>query len=485
MQIEGFMISEDIKLKLGIAENYSDVPSEYLPYILFRDSEIVERYLKSLERPSSRNAQKCLRCGKSTRKERVCDICFAWEKLFNQWYKNDPVGKRLYNLINDSSYKEQITESTFGDCVEIGEEVRLYGGYEGLSDYGITSYDVAHLFPKKPSNGTKVGVHTRGNLLIVPSYINRKMGNHIFSEDVGEAVDISGKRRMLNNKWGVVGKKFKFIEQFKKIHWFKEKRSLEQRNSIYSPSLLLDKQAERFGLSLNKSWAMEDKWIRLLMHCLDSSEIEIESLSGFHTALVGFGFEYQDKAQFYLKGLDEEFYRRWCIERDYNPKDEIVLKAVEWFIHWQAAQERLCEFAGYNQNKDEEPYDPSSFPFLLEMYSSSIRLVISVLRDYPEHDMNLRDAVNKTNWVFPKGLKLSEQEVFKEVGLLARYFGRVNASFKEPPWPVDLEMMSMQMAYLGDGGRPERIKYSILGDYCEYPSPSIDNFVAWDKMYDI
>ena len=348
------MISEDIRLKLGIAENYSDVPSEYRPYLLSRDMEIIERYSKALARPSSQPPKKCSMCGGSMRKNRVCDICFAWERLFNAWYRNDPVGKRLYNLINDSSYKEQITESTFTDCVEAGEEARLYGSYEGLSDWGWTAYDVAHLFPKKPSTGTRVGMHTKNNLLIAPSFINRKMGNHIFSEDVGEAVDTTGKRRILKNKWGVVSKKFKFIEQFKKIHWFKEKRTLEKGNSLYSPNLLLQKQAERFGLSLDKSWAIEDKWVRLLMHCLDSSDIEMESLSGFHKALVGFGTEYPSKLQFYLKGLDEDDYRQWCIARGYNPNDEFVLKAVEWFIHWQADDEERGIFEGYNQYKDRE-----------------------------------------------------------------------------------------------------------------------------------
>jgi hypothetical protein len=466
------MISDDISVKLGIAENRSDVPSEYIPYLLARDREIAERYFKALARPSSRNAKKCSKCDKSTRKERVCDICFAWERLFNAWYRNDPVGKRLYNLINDSSYKEQITESTFADCVEIGEEARLYGSYVGLSDWGLTTYDVAHLFPKRPSSGTKLGMHTRNNLLIVPSFINRKMGNYIFSEDVGETVDIAGKRRVLRNKWGVVSKKFKFIEQFKKINWFKDRRSLEKGNSLYSPDLLLERQAERFGLSLDKSWAMEDKWLRLLMHCLDSSEIEMESLSGFHKALVGFGFEYPDRVHFYLKGLNEDDYKQWCIVRGYNPNDEFVLKAVEWFIHWQADDE-MSIFEGYNQYKDREPYDPSGFPFLLVAYSSSIRLVIKVLRDYPNHDMNLQYTPNKKMWAFPESLKLSDEEVVEEASFLAKYFNRVNASSRGTPRPVDMGMIAMQIAFLGDYGVPTRIYHTIEGEHCTYPFEEI------------
>jgi hypothetical protein len=477
------MISDDISVKLGIAENRSDVPSEYIPYLLARDREIAERYFKALARPSSRNAKKCSKCDKSTRKERVCDICFAWERLFNAWYRNDPVGKRIYNLVNNSLYKEQVTAKTFSDYVELGEIVRFYGNY-GLADDNAETYDIAHLYPKKPRSGKFVGMHTRNNLVIVPSSINRRMGNYIFSEDIGESVCIEGKRRIIKNRWKIVSKRFNFIEEFKKLDWFEDKRSLEQPNTKYSPRRLLNEQAERFGVALSDSLSEEDRWARLLMHCLDSEQVEMESLSGFHKALVGFGTEYPSKLHYYLKGMDENDYRQWCIARQYNPKDEVVLKAVEWFIHWQAHNEWYgicCVGESYQQSRYMEAYDPAYFPFLMRVYSPSIRLVIKVIRDYPECDVSLFGAR-----VFPEGLKLMEGEIDRETELLFKYLSKIyfNAKTKSVDVDVDRDSIKMQIASLSCD-KPEWIKGSILGDYCEYPIPSFDDVDAWDKMYDI
>jgi hypothetical protein len=49
---------------------------------------------------------------------------------------------------------------------------------------------------------------------------------------------------------------------------------------------------------------------------------------------------------------------------------------------------------------------------------------------------------------------------------------------------VDRDSIKMQIASLSCD-KPEWIKGSILGDYCEYPIPSFDDVDAWDKMYDI
>jgi ribosomal protein L32 len=478
-------LNDDTRLILGLAQDYDEIPEQHRHYLFERDKRIVEQHSKAILRPKTQTVRKCSKCGKSTRKRRVCDVCFAWEGVFAEWYRNDPVGKRIYNLVNDSLYKEQITKETFSDYVELGEMVRLYSNY-GLPDDNAKTYDIAHLYPKKPRRGKVVGMHTRNNLVIVPSHINRRMGNYIFSENIGESVCIEGKRRILNNQWGVISKRFNFIEEFKKLDWFKEERSLEQSNTEHSPRRLLNEQAERFGVTLSGSLPEEDKWVRLLMHCLDSEQVEIESISGFHKALVGFGTEYLSKSHYYLKGLDERFYRRWCIARGYNPEDELVLKAVEWFIHWQAEKEEKGIWESYQHYKHRESYDPVGFPFLMEVYSSSIRLIIKVIRDYPEHDMDLQYAPEKEKWVFPRGLKLEEGEVGKEVELLFEYFSEIYFNYKTKSMDVDVdeEMIAMQIAFLG-GGRPERIKGSVLGDYCEYPIVLHDDIEAWDEVYNI
>jgi hypothetical protein len=215
------------------------------------------------------------------------------------------------------------------------------------------------------------------------------------------------------------------------------------------------------------------------MHCLDSKQVEMESLSGFHKALVGFGTEYPSKLQFYLKGLDEEFYRRWCIARGYNPKDEVVLKAVEWFIHWQAHNEwhGICYVdESYQQSRHMEAYDPACFPFFMKVYSPSIRLIIKVIRDYPECDMSLSGV-----WVFPEGLKLIEGELDTETELLFKYFSKIyfNTKTKRMDVDVDRDSIKMQIASLSCD-EPERIYGSVLGDYCEYPNVSFDDVEAWE-----
>jgi hypothetical protein len=477
------MIRDDTKLMLGLTQDYDEMPEQHRHHLFERDKRIAERYSEAILRQKTQTVRKCSRCSKSTRKRKTCDVCFAWETVFTQWYRKDPVGKRIYNLINNSSYKEQITEETFLDYVELGEMVRLY------SNYGLANdrYDIAHLYPKKPRSEKVVGMHTRNNLVIVPSHINRRMGNHVFSENIGESVCIKGKRRILNNQWGLISKRFNFMEEFKKLDWFEEKRSLEQPNTEHSPRRLLNEQAERFGVALSDSLAEEDKWVRLLMHCLDSEQVEIESISGFHKALVGFGTEYPIKSHYYLKGLDEAYFNQWCMARGYNPNDELVLKAVEWFIHWQAEKEENGIWESYQHYKHRESYDPADFPFLMEVYSSSIRLIIKVIRDYPEHDMNLQYAPEKEKWVFPRGLKLEEDEVGKEVELLFEYFSEIYFSYKTKSMDVDVDKngIKMQIAFLGDSSRPEGIKGSILGDYCEYPIVLHDDLEAWDNMYEM
>lgn len=477
-------INDDTRLILGLAQDYDEIPEQHRHYLFERDKRIAEQHSKAILRPKAQTVRKCSRCSKSTRKKRVCDVCYAWQGVFAKWYRNDPVGKRIYNLVNNTSYKEQITEDTFTDYVELGEMVRLYGCH-GLTGDNAETYDIAHLYPKKPNKGNRVGMHTKDNLVIVPSSINRRMGNHIFSEDIGKSVCIEGKRRIIKNRWKVISKRFNFIEEFKKLDWFEEKRSLEQPNTEYSPRRLLKEQAERFGVALSDSLAEQDKWVRLLMHCLDSEQVEIESLAGFHKALVGFGTEYPSKLHYYLKGLDEEFYKRWCVARGYNPEDELVLKAVEWFIHWQAEKEEKGIWESYQHYKHRESYDPAGFPFLMEVCSSSIRLIIKVIRDYPEHDMNLQYAPEKEGWMFPRGLKLEEDEVDTEVELLFKYLNKIYFNYKTESLDVvvDKESIAMQISFLGDGGKPKGIKGSILGSYCEYPIPRLDDIEAWDDMY--
>jgi len=419
-----YPVDDKYKVTLGLELSYENYSEQEAGFLLQRDDEILARYKYALQRTKLPNPTSCSSCGKSSRNKKYCDVCYAWRKTFIAWYRKDPIGNGLYKLIYDTLYIGQVTNTTFKDYVEMAEEARKYRAYEPefKSANYVENYDIAHLFPKSPKNISRIGLHTRNNLILIPSFINRRMGNYVFSDEIGESLLTEGKRRILKNKWLVISKKFKFIEQFKKIHWFKEKRQLDNKNQVYSPERLMAQNYERFSIELLESHSFEDKWTRLLMHCLKSEDIEMESPSGLHSSLIGFGTEYPTRIEFYLKGMDEEYFEKWCKERNYNPKDDDVLNAIEWFIHWRAVDEE-GSWVTYETYKHLDVYDSRSFSFLLEVYSASIRLIIKVFKGTSTYDMNLKYvSPEQGRWLFPEWIKFEGNEIQEKTDFLLQYF---------------------------------------------------------------